>query len=194
MSYGAEIHGIDAAGEVRSEKSDPVSGSWEEPPTEVISIPTELGVEAAKRNGFVQTPSEHEYSFTGAEHPGWAETDKAMQIAAGGDVVEANFVDLDPLAIERMAEVMAEGSAKYGPPTEVWNRIAVVAHINHALGHLFKYLAGDTTEDHLGHAACRTMGALGKALRDQKQYETAMDEHTEPHITLNASDPRERDE
>jgi hypothetical protein len=126
---------------------------------------------------------------------GWAETDRAMQIKTGGDPVDANYADLDGLAIHRMAQVMAEGSAKYGPPSEVWVHIETVAHINHALAHLFKYLAGDKSEDHLGHAACRAMGALGKVLRDeQAKYEKVMAEHTRPHETLSASEPRERDE
>jgi hypothetical protein len=29
---------------------------------------------------------------------------------------------------------------------------------------------------------------------DEEAYEKAMDAHTEPHITLSASEPRERDE
>jgi dATP/dGTP diphosphohydrolase len=100
---------------------------------------------------------------------GWAEHDRQLQIESGGDLIDANYADLDGRAIHRMAEVMAEGTAKYGPPSEVWIHIDKVAHINHALHHLFKYLAGDTAEDHLSHAACRVMGALGKKLAEESE-------------------------
>ena len=157
--------------------------------------PTMLDIEAAERNGWVGieaaragyfVPSDGLRSFgvTGEEFlygrrqdktvgvnymTQWAARDREMQIAAGGDPVDANFVDLDPRAIRRVAEVMGEGSRKYGDnlnPNGTWQQIEVLAHINHALNHLFNYLAGDMSEDHLGHAACRVLGALGKALRD----------------------------
>lgn len=87
-------------------------------------------------------------------------------IAAGGTKLHYAFTDLDARALRRAAEVMAEGREKYGPPDKVWRRIDVEQHINHALAHLFRYLEGDTSEDHLAHAACRALGALDKALRD----------------------------
>jgi Domain of unknown function (DUF5664) len=74
------------------------------------------------------------------------------------------FTDLDARALFHMAQVMAEGNAKYGPADVQWRRIDLNDHINHALAHLFAFLAGDGTDDHLGHAACRVMGALQKHL------------------------------
>ncbi len=60
---------------------------------------------------------------------------------------------LPPLAILRLAEVLAHGAAKYGD--ENWRGIAPGDHLNHALAHVFAQLAGDTQDDHPGHALCR---------------------------------------
>jgi endonuclease IV len=148
---------------IRESMNESVDGSWESPRVSSREVTTtELSPEvisramsAARSLGIKEVVVPPEY--------------RRSQIEAGGDRVAANYSDLDGLAIHRMAEVMAEGSEKFGPPSEVWVHIDSVNHINHALAHLFKYLSGDTSEDHLAHAACRTMGALGKKLRDEKE-------------------------
>lgn len=58
----------------------------------------------------------------------------------------------------RVAEVLAYGAAKYGDNN--WRGIPLSDHINHVLTHLFAFLAGDVSDDHLGHAGCRMMMAL----------------------------------
>jgi hypothetical protein len=97
----------------------------------------------------------------------------ARVVDAGNGATQAElpyaFTDLDPLALFRMAQIMAEGSQKYGPPEINWRLIAERDHINHAIAHLYSYLAGDTTDDHLGHAACRVMGALQVHLQKEQQ-------------------------
>ena len=60
---------------------------------------------------------------------------------------------------------MARGEALYGKGT--WEKIPKDEHLAHATAHLTKYEEGDTTEDHLAHAACRLMGALNVDLLDQ---------------------------
>ena len=57
-----------------------------------------------------------------------------------------------------VAEVLEQGAAKYGPNN--WRSIPCEDHINHALVHLFSYLAGDRQDSHLEHAACRALMAL----------------------------------
>lgn len=59
------------------------------------------------------------------------------------------------------AEVAAYGAAKYGEDFHHRNytKITVEEHINHAIQHLYAYLAGDTSDDHLGHAIVRAMFA-----------------------------------
>lgn len=64
---------------------------------------------------------------------------------------------LPPSALFKVAEVLAEGAAKYGDKN--WELIPVDDHLNHALNHLFGYLGNDKTEDHLSHALCRLLFA-----------------------------------
>jgi hypothetical protein len=67
---------------------------------------------------------------------------------------------LPPLATLAVARVMAYGAGKYGDRN--WHGIPLESHLNHLLRHLLHHLAGDATEDHLEHAACRAMMALEK--------------------------------
>lgn len=57
-----------------------------------------------------------------------------------------------------VAAVLHEGAAKYGPDN--WRGIPVADHLNHAMTHVLAMLAGDTSDDHLEHAACRLLMAL----------------------------------
>ena len=75
--------------------------------------------------------------------------DKAVR---SGDADGCAFHLISPIALLRLATTYREGSNKYGdynwtkgfPPGEC---------LNHALRHIFYYLAGDRSEDHLAHAA-----------------------------------------
>jgi hypothetical protein len=84
--------------------------------------------------------------------------------AAGGKQSASPFrCDLlPPHATLAVAEVLAHGAAKYGANN--WHVIPVEDHLNHALVHIFADRAGDASDDHLEHAACRIMMAL-----DQKR-------------------------
>lgn len=56
-----------------------------------------------------------------------------------------------PIPLRRIAETYAEGSAKYSD----WNWLKGIPAsdlMNHALRHIFLWLGGDTSEDHLAHA------------------------------------------
>lgn len=66
------------------------------------------------------------------------------------------------------AQVAHRGAVKYGETFDNRNFVKIPAedHINHALQHLYAHLAGDRTDDHLGHAIVRAMFA----------YEVAADE------------------
>jgi hypothetical protein len=65
---------------------------------------------------------------------------------------------LPPHAILAVAWVLDNGARKYGPNN--WHGIPVADHLNHALTHVFAWLAGDTQDSHLEHAACRVLMAL----------------------------------
>lgn len=63
------------------------------------------------------------------------------------------------------AEVCAYGAKKYGETigNRNYTKIPTEEHINHAIAHMYAYLAGDRTDDHLGHAIVRTMFAYDTA-------------------------------
>lgn len=69
------------------------------------------------------------------------------------------------------AEVAAYGANKYGEDfrNRNYTKISVEDHINHAIQHLYGYLAGDTSDDHLGHAIVRAMFAYDVARRNQDE-------------------------
>ena len=59
------------------------------------------------------------------------------------------------------ARVCKEGADKYGETLTKRNytKIPVDDHLNHALQHIYAFLAGDKQDDHLGHAIVRLMFA-----------------------------------
>ena len=83
---------------------------------------------------------------------------------AGGkqSAVPARMELCDPRAILKLGETLMEGSKKY--TRDNWRKIPVESHINKAIIHLYSYLAGDTSDDHLGHAQCRVHMAVATHL------------------------------
>ena len=71
------------------------------------------------------------------------------------------FHFLPPKAMFAVAEVAKYGAEKYGETLQSRNykKISPEEHVNHAIQHLFAYLAGDTSDDHLSHAILRAMFA-----------------------------------
>jgi hypothetical protein len=61
-------------------------------------------------------------------------------------------------AVLAVAKIVKYGLKKYTPDN--WRLIGREDHLNHALVHVFAYLAGDRQDDHLEHAACRLLMAL----------------------------------
>jgi CxxC-x17-CxxC domain-containing protein len=62
---------------------------------------------------------------------------------------------LDAKSMFKLAEVLAYGATRYAPDN--WRGISASDHYNHLMQHLFAWKAGDTQDDHLGHALCRAM-------------------------------------
>lgn len=58
----------------------------------------------------------------------------------------------------KIAEVRAEGIRKYH--FNNWRLIGFKSHLDHAIRHILMHLAGDRSEDHLGHAATRVAFAI----------------------------------
>ena len=65
---------------------------------------------------------------------------------------------LPALAVLSVAGVLKLGADKYGANN--WRAIPSPDHLNHLITHVFAYLAGDTSDDHLSHAATRALFAL----------------------------------
>lgn len=80
-----------------------------------------------------------------------------------------------PLAILAVGEVLHHGAKKYG--ADNWRGIPVAEHLNHLLIHTYAYLAGDQSDDHLSHVACRALMAM------EAPHETPTTTTTTPDTT-----------
>lgn len=69
--------------------------------------------------------------------------------------VEARYDLIPAKPIDRVAVVLGQGCQRYGKDN--WMLIELNDHINHAINHLYKFLSGDRSEDHLTNAICRTL-------------------------------------
>ena len=80
---------------------------------------------------------------------------------------------LDALAFFSITKVLEEGARKYDHVGgfENWRNIPVNEHLNHLIIHVYAYLAGDTSDEHLSHAACRAIFALGVDLQTEEYIE-----------------------
>ncbi len=76
--------------------------------------------------------------------------------------------DLIPLeGLKAVAEVAHYGATKYG--VNNWKKgIPINSMLNHALRHVILFLSGDTTDDHLPHAAWRLLAAIDCLKMDPK--------------------------
>lgn len=68
-----------------------------------------------------------------------------------------DFTLADPKAMFEMCKVLKEGADKYG--AENWRLISIDDHLNHLLIHIYAYLAGDRSDEHLSHIMCRALFA-----------------------------------
>ena len=66
---------------------------------------------------------------------------------------------IDTKAIFALANVLHTGEQEYGKDN--WRKIDTESHLNHALSHIYAYLAGDKQDNHLSHALCRVMMSIG---------------------------------
>jgi len=73
--------------------------------------------------------------------------------------IETAFTAVPARSITRVAAILKTGREKYG--ADNWRNISRRDHLDHALAHIYSYLAGnEVDEDDLGNATCRLLFAL----------------------------------
>lgn len=75
------------------------------------------------------------------------------------DCDDVRYDLITPIGLRALARTYAEGAEKFGVSN--WeNGMPVVDLLNHAIAHIYNFLAGDRSEDHLAHAAWNVLGAI----------------------------------
>lgn len=76
-----------------------------------------------------------------------------------GDAEQFAMQLVCPAGLLRLAATYKEGWVKYGK-TNYTNGMPIDDILNHSLLHIYKYIQGDRTEDHLSHAAWGLFSAM----------------------------------
>jgi hypothetical protein len=76
----------------------------------------------------------------------------------GTDAGSVRYDLITPIGLKAVAEAYAEGVRKFGA-YNAEKGIPVLDLINHAIRHLYLYLSGDRSEDHLGHTGWNVLMA-----------------------------------
>jgi len=77
----------------------------------------------------------------------------------GSDADGERYDLISPVGLRRLAATCAEGAAKYDDFN--WEKGMPVSDLlNHGIRHVYLYLSGDRSEDHLAHAAWNLFGAM----------------------------------
>jgi hypothetical protein len=75
----------------------------------------------------------------------------------GNDAENVRFDLITPIGLRRLAETCAEGARKYTDHN--WEKgMPASTLLNHAIRHIYLWLQGDDTEDHLAHSAWNILG------------------------------------
>jgi hypothetical protein len=75
------------------------------------------------------------------------------------DCETARYDLISPIGLRALAQTYAEGAEKFGYFN--WEQGMPVADLlNHAITHIYNFLGGDRSEEHLAHAAWNLLGAI----------------------------------
>jgi hypothetical protein len=74
------------------------------------------------------------------------------------------YEKLAKIAYDTVLATMLEGEAMH--PADEWQTVDINTHLAHEAVHCVKYMEGDTSEDHIGHALTRL--CMIKALQNSK--------------------------
>lgn len=75
------------------------------------------------------------------------------------DCEQTRYDLISPIGLRAVAKTYAEGMQKFGFCN--WeNGMPVTDLLNHAIAHIYNFLGGDRSEDHLAHAAWNLLGAI----------------------------------
>ncbi len=105
---------------------------------------------------------------------------------AGESLSPYRFDLLPAMALADVAKVMAAGAEKYG--VDNWKALPPESHLNHAMQHIFAYIAGDTQEgnviEHARHAATRILFWLDVLEGTERHAEPADAVHRDERAML----------
>jgi hypothetical protein len=75
------------------------------------------------------------------------------------DCDDVRYDLISPIGLRALARTYAEGAKKFGAGN--WeNGMPVTDMLNHAIAHVYNFLGGDRSEDHLAHATWNLLGAI----------------------------------
>ena len=75
------------------------------------------------------------------------------------DCEQTRYDLISPIGLKALAKTYAEGANKFGFCN--WeNGMPVTDLLNHAIAHIYNFLGGDRTEEHLAHATWNLLGAI----------------------------------